>query len=327
VTAPAEHRLSRICADAVLAGMRVLRASQTGRVGLSNVRRKTRAPMMTMAHLDSQQAILSVLKKRLPGVTVLSKCADTTTTKATLMACTDAYFIVIDPAAGALPMIMGSPNFNVAIGIYSLQLRRLVAGAVGCPATGLLYLAETSSGTFVEPYDPFTWKRIDDGRSSACHTWQGDFSSQCAVFLDSAQGFTRIDYLGSDQRQVLGYTQMGRLIRELGRVSQLHMYGSNAEHQRLIATGHEYAAASFTTEVNGPWDLVGTLLVLEAGGVAVGLVLETDSDGHQYVAQVDELDALRCDIVITANKQATLDGFVAVLQRAIDDRAPSYKQA
>jgi len=306
-------RLQEACVKAALAGMQVLRPYQTGAAVLGSPVLKQDSSLLTVADGDSEEAILGVLTQLEPGIPVLAEESGLVGIDTSLADYTGDLVFLVDPADGTFPLALGGSTTTVAVSVYSRFKQEVVAAAIGCPATGRLYFSNEGK-TFVRRYDTADWELKTQ---QLCRTWQGEPSSRMGIWLDVSHSFTRQDYLTGKQRPVLDEAQVGRLMEGLRRHGRMQMYGSNADHQRLVASGAEYAGACITTAVGGPWDLPGILLAVNAGGAAAGFRLETDHEGHQRLTKVDFLDALRCDLVVTAHSSKTVVLLADVLRGCI----------
>lgn len=91
------------------------------------------------------------------------------------------------------------------------------------------------------------------------------------------------------------------------------MLGSNGRHLALVAGGKGGVVGSVTTAVGGPWDVAGALLVMEAGGAAVGL----SKTGFGHYEECDPLRVGEYDVLIAANSMETLKYLKGEFQRSL----------
>ncbi len=310
---PSLHQLQQGCVSAALVGMQTVRLFQTGVSLLGRARTKWDTSVVTAADEASEADILADLEVTLPGIPVLGEESGLYGFDGTVTEYTGRYIVLVDPVDGTSPLALGGSTSTVAVSIYDLWQCQVVAAAIGCPATGKLFYSHRGANeTFLAVYDTATWEALWE--RERCQVWGGLFNRRASVFLDISHGFEREDVLTGQKRQTLSDGQVVSLMAGLSGAARLQMYGSNAFHQALVAGGGEYAAGSVTSAVGGPWDLAGALLVLEAGGVAQGFQLEW---GGVALVTVDPLDALRCDMLITAHNSQTLEQLTNILTNAV----------
>jgi hypothetical protein len=117
------------------------------------------------------------------------------------------------------------------------------------------------------------------------------------VLLDVSHGFNR------GVRQILTDGQLYRLLQVLNSRVKLLLPGSNGLNHSLVANGGENLMGAITTAIGGPYDIGGVLLVLNAGGKAKAFRI----DENRQLIEVDPLDVLAADLLISGNTQETVD--------------------
>ena len=262
---------------AVVAGMAVVRADQ----GKPTVTELKTADMTHVTPTDrrSEAAMLSVLSG-IPNVDIWTEESAASGNKRRRL-------ILGDPMDGTSATAMGLMSATVIAGVYDRKKKQVLTVVVGEPVSGRLWFAETNtpahqlwfnqsgeevSRDLVKPQ----WDRnetLDDTRT---------------VFLDVSHGF----------KEVLSHDQMRKLMAMLSRQSRILIPGSNGLIQAVVANGAKIISGAISTAKGGPWDLVGGLLVKQAGGSLRGF---RKIDGK--IIPHDPLDVLGCDILVSANSE------------------------
>lgn len=97
------------------------------------------ADFRTRADLESERAILKILKKAFPGYNIVSEEDGETDNNSE-------YTLYVDPLDGTNNFVLGIPYFSVSIALAKKD--KLVFGAIYYPELGHIYYAEKGKGAF-----------------------------------------------------------------------------------------------------------------------------------------------------------------------------------
>ena len=213
--------------EAALAGGDVIRGFYGGKFEVSF---KGALDLVTEADIQSERTVVSILRKRVPGVGILAE--ESGESEGT----SDRRFIV-DPLDGTTNFAHGYPVFAVSIGYE--EDGEIRAGVVYDPTCEELFVAEKSGGAFL------------NGRRLQVSRTRG---------LRNALMVTGFPY--DLLEDVTGNLRL--FARFMAEVRAIRRDGSAALDMCYVAAGRY---EGFWEEKLGPWDTAaGSILVAEAGG-------------------------------------------------------------
>ncbi len=216
-----------VAVEAALAGGEVLKRYLGGRLHISE---KGELDLVTEADTASEETILSLLEKRLPGTSVLAEESGETRRDANQR-------FIVDPLDGTTNFAHGYPCFAVSIAYEKEGLIR--AAVVYDPLREELFVAEEGAGAFVNG------KKLQVSQTR---------------HLDKALLVTGFPY---DLRQDVK-ASLRLFNRFMGEARAIRRDGSAALDLCYVAAGRY---DGFWEEKLSPWDTAaGSLLVTEAGG-------------------------------------------------------------
>lgn len=285
--------------EAVLASMQLVRQYQLGIQAVGGVVLKPAdKSLLTQVDIKSENLARQVLQQKIPEVPVLGEELGGETGNSE-------RFLLVDPIDGTKPFVVGSSTSTVIVGSYNRRTRNTETVTIGQPATGLVWQAHGKEAT-KQLFDMQNGRPLSD-RAEDCHVWKGDLHPKSIVFVDASRGYVK------DGRTVMNNQQVSKLHQILQPLVDTQNYGSNGMHQALVASGGEFVAGSITTAIGGPWDVLGAKLVINAGGAAQGLRVESDGS----LTDQDPLDPTSYDILITANNPETLSTLQETVSQAM----------
>lgn len=275
--------------------------------------------LVTVLDRKSEAACFPLLQAAFPGVPILREEAGLTEGSAD-------WIIWVDALDGTSARTLLLPTSTVIIAAYSLAEKRLKAVVIGEPA----YMRQWSAS------DDTPCQLFLPGKSlGVCRVWDGQFSERSTVFIDVSHSFVRKTASGA-KKDVLSKWGAKALMGELQDRCRVVIPGSNGLNHALVANGGEYMAGAITTAMGGPWDVAGALLVKQAGGVIRAFSIEPPNPfspaDHEAVCdwdlvaqqssprrlkEVDPLDPLAYDLLVSANNEATADVLSEALSRAM----------
>ena len=276
---PTKHVEGSQLIEGLLAGMAIVKKYQEVPMYIRITLKPADGTLVTLVDKESGEEMYSILRTSFRDGFTFS-LEDTETSRS------DARYVVLgDPLDGTGAYVNGLSTSTVIIGVYDRGEKRLVACAIGEPATGRIWYTEDGN-TFRFP-------------KSVCRVWTptDDTKGKPTVLLDVSHGFVR------SGRQMLTDEQMGKLFQLLNPHVKLLLPGSNGLNHALVANGGELMAGAITTAIGGPWDICGVLLVLNAGGYAKAFRI----GDNRTPVEVDPLDVLAADLLISGNTQETVD--------------------
>ena len=213
--------------EAVLAGGEIVRRYHGGTFEISF---KGEVDLVTEADKESEQKIVSILRKRIPGVAVLAE-------ESGVSEGTAGRRFIVDPLDGTTNFAHGYPFFAVSIGFE--QDGEIHAGVVYDPLREELFVAQKGEGAYL------------NGKKLRVSPAGG---------LRNSLLVTGFPY---DLKQDL----TGNLLlftRFMGEARAIRRDGSAALDLCYVAAGR---VDGFWEEKLGPWDTAaGSLVVMEAGG-------------------------------------------------------------
>ena len=154
-------------------------------------------------------------------------------------------------------------------------------------ATGRVFFATIGHGTWVFHT---TGDIIGDlKRAARCRVWTGKVKTG-TLRSDLTPGFTKPGY------RPISDSSLGELFGKLFGRYRVQTDPNGVNHS-LVAFGREEVVASITTALGGPWDVAPLLLVLEAGGYAIGY-----NEGQPVDARL----VLEYNVLVTGNSKETV---------------------
>jgi hypothetical protein len=206
---------------------------------------------------------------------------------------TDArYQLFLDPVDGTRTLAnrdMGTPC--IIVGVYDRQYSRFVAAAIAHPGTGEVLVAELNHTK------RYLWDGNDFTFLEVCRVWEYDPAITFpTVYIDNPNPFTRngVPMLGAP-----GLNKLDEVIREAG-LSKLVLASNGAAHTKLALGGP--VVGTIMTSKGGIQDVPGMLLVENAGGTWMGVMIVQGEDGKRDVEPCDphRIDLYAYDFLICA---------------------------
>lgn len=192
----------------------------------------------------------------------------------------------VDPVDGTRAFAAGvSPT--VIFGWYSRDKRQVLSCAVA-DMLGRIWFNWDEQTNFIAPQTSERVLRVS----------KHEISGDSIVFLDHARAFTNYR-----NNKPLTNKQAGMLFQRLNRNYKVLMPGTNGLHQALVAQGNQSVAGAITTAIGGPHDVCGVRLVLNAGGAARALRVDTDKG----LIDADPLDVESYDVLVVGNNELSVD--------------------
>ncbi len=275
---------------AVFAGMQVVQSAQRSPQRQFVVTQKHDGTSVTSVDMASQTAVLRVLE----GLDILVWAEEAPPMSVSGLS----EVLILDPLDGTSAFGSGLSTSTVALALFHPRRSEVSVSLVGVPTSGELIMAVKGKGawrTYLRPIDTnfgLTFDPLRRIRVSETPLAKG------RVFYDFLnQSFKKTGYPSFPNGFDL------KLQTSLGRLSAgLFNTGSNCLHHSLVAKGWGASAAAVTSQVGGPWDIAGGLIVEEAGGAVrafstkTGLFVEVPSEA------IDE-----ANFYVSGNSLATVD--------------------
>lgn len=202
------------------------------------------------------------------------------------------YLFFIDPVDGTRTLTnrdMGTPC--IIVGVYDREHSRFVATAIAHPGTGEVLVAELNhTKRYLWDGENFTFLEV-------CKVWKYDPAiTYPTVYVDNPNPFTR---KGVEMLRAPGLNKLGEVIRD-AKLSGLVIASNGAAHTK-VALGGPVVGAIMTSK-GGIQDIPGMLLVENAGGTWMGVMIVQGEDGKRDVEPCDphRLDLYDIDFLICA---------------------------
>lgn len=132
-------RHTKVMIEAAVAGSQIL-LKYFGQT-LESAQKSMASDIRTKADLESETAILAILRREFPDYNIYSEEAGRIDKGSD-------YTFIIDPLDGTNNFVLGIPNFSVSIGL--LKNEETVAGVVHLPLTDKTYWAEKGQGAWLD---------------------------------------------------------------------------------------------------------------------------------------------------------------------------------
>lgn len=145
--------------DAVRAGGDIVK--QYFGQALQTEQKSSVGDLRTKADVESEQAILAVLKKAFPNFNIYAEESGAIDNKSE-------YTLVIDPLDGTSNFVLGIPDFAISIGL--LKGDEAVAGVIYNPILDQLYTAEAGKGAFLNGKKIHVNQEVDMTRATISYT-------------------------------------------------------------------------------------------------------------------------------------------------------------
>ncbi len=293
------RRFQKAAAAAAHASIEVIRPFQTGeRVVTASELKPFDGSLVSLIDRESEDVATEVLQQQLPDVPVLREESGWTEHVSS-----DRYVIWLDPVDGSRPALAGAATSTVIFTLYDRQLSEIAGVVIADPATGRIWSAATGEGTTL------SYQSSNGRLTRTCRVWQGEMTRTSTLLVENFAGFAR----PQSHKQIFDNEGCIRLFSTLQSQVAIQNYGSNGYHHALVANGGERLVGAITTSIGGEWDCGGIRAVLEAGGCAQGLRVESD----RSLSLQPALNPLDYDLVVVANNQNTLDQVVKAVQMAL----------
>lgn len=201
-----------------------------------------------------------------------------------------------DPNDGTRTFVTGGTDATVIATVYNPD-NSIYGAAIGQPSTGRIYSAfgeQRTQGRLIELADEHT--AITKLHIQDITTWGGSLSQKGQVFIDNNRPHPRNGHNTLTKEQHL-QIRAKLLDHDIGVLER----GSNGNHQVVVASGRDRAAAALST-VRGIWEdtTAGVFLTDRSGGATQ---LYTVIEGVITPVTIDVLDY---DMALVANNPTTL---------------------
>lgn len=107
---------------------------------IETIQKTIASDFQTKADLESEQAILEILKKDFPEFNIISEEIGEINNNSD-------YTFYIDPLDGTNNFVIGLPNFSVSIGLFYKE--EIIAGVIYSPIIDRVYYAQKGGGAFI----------------------------------------------------------------------------------------------------------------------------------------------------------------------------------
>jgi fructose-1,6-bisphosphatase/inositol monophosphatase family enzyme len=274
--------------QAVCRGMMLVRVVQHSAPGLDRkLGVKQDGSLVTSTDLLVQNRMAETLRG-IPGYNFMAEEPDAAQGQA---GSRNTRTIIVDPLDGTRPFVVGMVTSTVMAGVVD-DIDGVIAAVVGEPATGRVWYAWRDCGAWLT-------KEIDGEPSDQIPhrlcVWNGDFDKQATIWIECLHPFAR----DNGQRPMFDQSGINTLVTTVMADAKLFNCGSNGLHQALVANGQPFAGGHISAAVGGPWDLLGLLLVQEAGGQVAGYKVE---DGE--LRSCSSYDIMSMDIAVSGCNEA-----------------------
>ncbi len=298
--------LSQKCREAVIEMMRNLRRYQLHQVA-ANVR-EVKKDHSFLSQADTQNGDIAAnilgphfrtsIEDKSPGVEE----------KFSGMSRNPDILALVDSVDGTRLVLLHMPGSVVIAAGYDETRKIVTACCMGDPLTSFIWEADEDVPTTRSRTDLTRGDNISS--ETRVHVWDAPLSRrQSVVFFDVSDTFAT----DGGKRLVLNDDQMERFFIGVNRKTRTMITLCNGLNQIAVADGGFGALASVTTAKGGPWDVVGVRLVLNAGGAARAFRMNPD----RHLEEVDPLDVVALDILITGNSPASVNAIADELHAAV----------
>lgn len=289
--------------EAVIASMIMVKKFQSGSLSLSSLLEvKGNGTLKVECDIRSGEAALFYLRQ-LPADVFELRFEDIPRRKGSSGA---RYRAENDNLDGTRIFTNGGNSSTVILGIFDQTENRYVSAIIGEPASGRIWTADLETKTQRMNYMN---KNLWLTQAVPVHVCDGVLDGQATVFVDPFEvGFP----LGKAQyAKLLGnIMELGASAEKPNEAAHVMILGSNGLHQALVANGGQGAVGGIMTAKGGPWDAAGALLVIQAGGSAVGLKLEADGT----LTEQDALNPDSYDFLVYGNTAETVSALVGAVR-------------
>ena len=221
---------------------------------------------------------------------------------------------------------MGGQTRMVIRGAYDSGAKQVLAAATMEPTTGRFWFSAKRDGAWLNRFDYESGQWLSEDGLLLHVNQQG--LQKGAVLVDVNHAFAR----EKGKRSVLyadGRRALSSGIEAAG--AKESTFYTNGGHFALSATGRPTLVGNITTAIGGPFDVIGLLHVVEAGGVARCYNIETNpttgnrklDSGQMFnhdTEVVDCHDIEAADMVIAANNGDNLERLEEILSKAVEFR-------
>lgn len=278
--------------------MRIFREYQIGLMTIGEVDVKEGdESLVTVVDRDIEMMILGGISNLFPGIRVIGEEGGQNSG-------TGEYYIYVDPADGTRELANGTTLSVIIIAV--MRDDTVVGCTIAEPASGRLWTAWEGEGCRYYLYDYVSHSFREECERQCC-VWEGEFSTQSTVYVDSSQGYRR----GDDGRQMFTDEQNARFYALLNHETHVRVLGPNGQIQALLANGSKGVAGAVTLAKGWPWDAAGVRLVIEAGGAATAFAIV---DGK--LVERPALDVNCYDFLVAGNNSATVEKLTDALASA-----------
>lgn len=216
------------------------------------------------------------------------------------------YRVDNDNLDGTRPFTNGAMTSTVILGVFDKEKGQYVYCIVCEPISGRVWQADIENSTIL--------RRIVDGELIDPEPIQvntDDLNGKATIFLGPhAKGYS------------LNLEQYSNLVQNLlyaitkperpDIFPHLAMLGSNGLHEALVANGAQGAVVGIMPAIGGPWDAAGVLLVIAAGGSAIGLSIYGSE-----VVEHNPLDPGGYNLLVFANNEPNRDKIVEIVKKSL----------
>jgi fructose-1,6-bisphosphatase/inositol monophosphatase family enzyme len=261
-----------------------------GRVDLSDYLTKGDKTAVTIVDKESQARALPIIERDLGSYRLNAEEADDDS--GDLDSSTVIYF---DPLDGTAGFLIGGPTPTVILGAYDSTKKQILAAATMEPTTGRFWYSAKDKGAKLSVWD-YSKERWDSEEGQPLKVNSQDIADNGIVLVDISHPFSRL----GGTREILtqkGRRQLANLIEDTGNVEMSSC--TNGGHYALVASGGPKLAGNITTAIGGPFDIIGLIHVIEAGGVGDCLRIKGENS-NRTIRSIGQ-DIENADLVIATN--------------------------
>ena len=302
------HAFRETAREALVASSAYIRDAILGEVDLSAYLFKGDKTAVTVVDQGSQDRALPIIQRGLGQYRINAEEAPADS--GSLGSSIHAYFDSLDGTGGFL---MGGATPTVILGAYDTGSKQVLTAATMETTTGRFWFSAKGRGAWLNRFDYESGKwTSEDGRR--LHVNQQGLQKG-AVLVDVNHAFARED----GKRPVLyadGRRALTSWIEAAG--SKESTFYTNGGHYALSATGRPTLVGNITTAIGGPYDVIGLLHVIEAGGSAQAYRIE-EVEGSRVLQPIGH-DIEAADLVIAANSKDNVQRLEDILRVAVKYR-------
>jgi fructose-1,6-bisphosphatase/inositol monophosphatase family enzyme len=270
--------------------MDVFRWYQAGRSTITDVSIKDGdKSLATVVDARIEGMLLSSLSAAMPDIAIYAE-------EGGAISASGSLYMYIDPCDGTREMTTETSLSVIIIGLMERATLgvvgpedRLVGSLIAEPSTGRIWAATSGGGCHKYIATPGGGCE----QLKKCNVWEGRICTQTSVFIDSSQGYVNTRD-PNNRRWMLTDTQNAKLYSLLNSQTHVRVLGPNGQIEALVANGARGVAGSMSLALGWPWDAVGALLVLEAGGSALAYSVTKGSLRTVNPMLVNDYDFLVC---------------------------------